>query len=238
MSKPRLLDLFAGPGGAAVGYARAGFEVVGVDILPWQGFPYECHKGDALAFLTEHGNDFDAIHASPPCQTHSALKTSGNYNPDDYTDLLQPTIDALRDIGKPWIVENVPGAPMGTSPLLLCGSMFGLGYQRHRLFVGGGWNFPDWAPYPCDHSLLRKGSPYTFVVDPISGKQRREVSQREWLDSLGLDFVADPDAEGAIEYRARVKAGHGGKLESIPPAYTEWLGGLLMADLGHSTPRH
>jgi DNA (cytosine-5)-methyltransferase 1 len=136
MTRPRLLDLFCGAGGAGMGYHRAGFDVVGVDIASQKNYPFEFIQGDALAYCAEHGHEFDAIHASPPCQAHSAMKTM--YNAREHLDLVPQTREALRATGKPYVIENVPGAPLIT-PFILCGTMFDLGWEdaelrRHRLF--------------------------------------------------------------------------------------------------------
>lgn len=128
--KPRLLDLFCGAGGAAMGYHRAGFEVVGVDLKPQKHYPFEFHQADALEFLAEHGREFDVIHASPPCQAHTSLK---NLHDKDYPELIEPTRRLLEKTGLPYIIENVVGAPL-RNPILLCGSSFGLRVRRHRLF--------------------------------------------------------------------------------------------------------
>jgi DNA (cytosine-5)-methyltransferase 1 len=143
----RLLDLFCGAGGAGMGYHRAGFEVVGVDIKPQPRYPFEFHRADALEYLNQHWREFDIIHASPPCQFYSrATKMNGTKH--NHPDLLQPTIDALDATGKPYIVENVPGAPM-KNYLMLCGTMFGLRVFRHRLFVTS----PQimFSPFSCNH---------------------------------------------------------------------------------------
>lgn len=137
----RLLDLFCCAGGSGEGYRRAGFEVTGVDIMPQPR--YMAGRGtfiqaDALEYLKEHGAEFDAIHASPPCQRYSSM-TKGRWKDRQHPDLIAPTRDLLKAIGKPWIIENVPGAPLKYA-VLLCGTMFGLqtpeGSQlrRHRLF--------------------------------------------------------------------------------------------------------
>nr|WP_156172681.1 DNA cytosine methyltransferase [Microbacterium sp. Ag1] len=137
---PKLLDLFSCAGGAGMGYHRAGFEVVGVDIRPQPNYPFEHHVGDAIEFVREHGHEFDAIHASPPCQAYSITR---HMHTKDHPDLVEPTRAALIETGRPWIMENVPGAPM-LDYVTLCGSMFGLtavdtdgellALRRHRLF--------------------------------------------------------------------------------------------------------
>lgn len=108
--KPRLLDLFCGAGGCAVGYSRAGFEVVGVDSAPMSRFPFEFHQADALEYLAEHGHEFDAIHASPPCQAYSTLRHMPHAK--KHPDLVAVTRAALLAANKPYVIENVPGAPL------------------------------------------------------------------------------------------------------------------------------
>src|SRR4051794_16680153 len=121
---PRLLDLFCGAGGCSVGYHRAGFDVVGIDIAPQPHYPFEFIQADALTALDLFGmriGDFDAVHASPPCQSYSV---SCNYRPENrtkYPDLVAPTRELLYEIGLPYVIENVPGAPLH-SPIMLCGS--------------------------------------------------------------------------------------------------------------------
>uniref|UniRef100_A0AAU8GRC0 DNA methyltransferase n=1 Tax=Mycobacterium phage TwoPeat TaxID=3158882 RepID=A0AAU8GRC0_9CAUD len=140
----RILDLFSGAGGAGAGYRRAGFEVVGVDIDPQPNYPYEFHQGDALKYLLEHHQEFDAFHASPPCQAFTnAQKIRGNEHPDYVT----ATRAAFDLIGKPWVIENVPGAPL-ILPIELCGCMFpGLKTYRPRLFELN-WELGSWINQP------------------------------------------------------------------------------------------
>ena len=116
---PRLLDLFCGAGGAGMGYHRAGFEVVGVDIKPQPRYPFEFHQADALTFVAEYGDRFDAVHASPPCQRFSDL-AKRNGNADEWPDLIEPLRPILRMIGRPYVIENVEGAPL-RDPAMLCG---------------------------------------------------------------------------------------------------------------------
>jgi DNA (cytosine-5)-methyltransferase 1 len=100
--KPRLLDLFCGAGGCSVGYHRAGFEVVGVDINPQPNYPYEFHQADAMTYPLD---GFDAIHASPPCQAHSAMSVM--WNAREHPDLVAATRARLVATGLPYVIENV-----------------------------------------------------------------------------------------------------------------------------------
>src|SRR3989304_1640190 len=110
LKKPRLLDLFCGAGGAAMGYHRAGFEVVGVDINPQKHYPFEFHQADAMTYPLD---GFDAIHASPPCQHYSVTKSAPNCDGSKHPDLLPSTRARLLKQKAPWVVENVVGAPFG-----------------------------------------------------------------------------------------------------------------------------
>lgn len=105
-----------------MGYHRAGFDVVGVDKDPQPHYPFEFIQADAIEFVREHGLKFDAVHASPPCQVHSKTAVTHNVS---HPDLIEPTRDALREVGRPYVIENVEGAPL-IDPLVLCGSEFGL----------------------------------------------------------------------------------------------------------------
>ena len=112
-----------------MGYHRAGFdEIVGVDIDDHPNYPFRFMRGDALEYLAAHGGEFDAIHASPPCQAFVAAADK-----DRHLDLLTPTLAALQLVSVPWVVENVPTAPMPVT-VMLCGSSFGLRVRRHRKF--------------------------------------------------------------------------------------------------------
>src|SRR3990167_8741444 len=147
----RLLDLFCGAGGAAMGYHRAGFEVIGVDIAFQKHFPFEFHQADALEYLAEHGREFDVIHASPPCQRFSVGVPI--HIRAKYEDLIKPTRMLLLQTERPYIIENVPRAPLIIA-LMLCGSMFdlrsgrGAVLRRHRIFEAP-W-FVGETP-PCKH---------------------------------------------------------------------------------------
>ena len=157
----RLLDLFCGAGGAAVGYHRAGFtEIVGVDLAEQKRYPFEFVRGDALSYLAEHGHEFDAIHASPPCQSYSDL-ANRNRNGDAWPRLIEPVRDILSRTGLPYVIENVEGAPM-LNAVVLCGTMFTeLRVIRHRLFEA---NFPIIVPphgkHPLVHTFDRRKNHY------------------------------------------------------------------------------
>lgn len=174
----RLLDLFCGAGGASKGYADAGFDVVGVDKHPQPHYPFEFIQADALEFLAAHGSEYVAIHASPPCQVHSALKHLPNFNEDEHEDLVAETRSLLEASGAPWIMENVPGAPL-RDPVVLCGSMFrlatpcGAELRRHRLFE---LSWPkDFLVPMCDHGWSsRERTPLAVcgTGNPVGGKRR------------------------------------------------------------------
>ncbi len=159
--RPRAADLFCGAGGAAMGLVKAGFEVEGWDILQGLAYPWKRHIADALdADLS----GFDFVWASPPCQAHSALR---HLWPDrDYACYIQRTRDKLIKWGGPWIIENVPGAPL-IKPIQLCGSAFGLKVRRHRLFESN----LDIVGKRCDHAA--QGRP----ID-VSGTGGRRINRR------------------------------------------------------------
>lgn len=201
MSGPRLLDLFCCQGGAAAGYAHAGFDVVGVDIEPQPRYPFEFHRGDALEFLSAHHGEFDAFHASPPCQDHSVSRHSAGR--DHGTGwLLAATIEAFTALGKPWVVENVGGARMRAA-VTLCGSVFGLGLHRHRRFET---SFEVLSP-GCDPSRIR----YRGREGEVFGNHGNSDRVRE---------------EWAVPWMSR-----DGISQCIPPVFTEYLGEPLMAQV-------
>jgi DNA (cytosine-5)-methyltransferase 1 len=127
-ARPRLLDLFSGAGGAAVGYHRAGFEVVGVDLHPQPHYPFEFHQADAMTYPLD---GFDAIHASPPCQAYSVANNI--HGRADHPMLIPSVRERLLATGLPYVIENVPRGPL-INPVTLCGLTFGLNVKRHRLF--------------------------------------------------------------------------------------------------------
>lgn len=212
----RLLDLFCGAGGAAMGYYRAGFtEIVGVDIAPQKRYPFEFVQGDALEYAEKYGREFDMIHASPPCQLYSVtfpLSKGG------YPDLVGPTREALQATGKPYIIENVPRAPL-INPIKLCGTMFPeLRIRRHRLFECSPviW----WPPGPCWHwgatSACGRGKSKNNLTGYIPGT----LENFDFITVTGCDYIAaDGRKAMGIDWMTKEELS-----QAIPPAYTEWLG--------------
>lgn len=198
MNKPRLLDLFCGAGGATAGYQRAGFHVVGVDHKPQPNYCGDAFRqGDAITALERalwyrgEGRramdfdleDFDAIHASPPCQ-HYANVTAWRGRKYDHPDLVDLTRELLDRTGLPWVIENVREAPL-TGHVMLCGSMFDLRFRRHRLFENS-WNGWMMTP-PCVH----RATDFSF---DHGGKQPESV----YRDAMGCEWMTVAESREAI----------------------------------------
>jgi DNA (cytosine-5)-methyltransferase 1 len=206
MSRPRLLDLFCGAGGAGMGYHRAGFEVTGVDIEPQPRYPFEFHQADALTFPLE---GFDLIHASPPCQAFTVMHNLG-WPGKDHPDLIAATRRRLMANGRPWVIENVPGAPMPAS-FVLCGSMFGLPIRRHRQF--------ETSPFLLVPPHRHRVGEHPILVTSGRLTKRRRV-ERPWQ----VNAVASVAGKAiGIDWMTR-----DGLSNAIPPAYTEWIGTRLL----------
>jgi DNA (cytosine-5)-methyltransferase 1 len=216
--RPRLLDLFCGAGGAAMGYHRAGFDVVGVDIAPQPNYPFVFVHADALEELAAwisweregpfEREAFDAIHASPPCQ---AYMRSGNVDRGRHPDLLGSTRNLLVESGLPWVIENVPGAPMRPDAQL-CGSQFGLEIRRHR-----------WFELSLGEPILTLACDHTQPIAGVYGHPHglRGASKgmlpsdlETWSRAMGIDWMTTAELANAI-----------------PPAYTELIGEYLLAQV-------
>lgn len=205
--KPRLLDLYCGLGGAAVGYARAGFDVVGVDVKPQPDYPFTFVQTDAMFYVSLWGSKFDAIHASPPCQRDAAITKGTNAHlRGTYPDLYPSTLAELRNTGRPFVIEN----PAAIPDLVLCGEMFGLGVIRHRRFELGGWTTPRPAHKPHRGRVRgwRHGQYFDGPYVAVYGRGGGKATTTEIRDAMGIDWSHD---------RAQL-------VEAIPPAYTEWVG--------------
>jgi len=234
VTRPRILDLFCGAGGCAVGYHRAGFDVVGVDIRPQPNYPFEFHRYSALEilgtrrpwipseiepdvladFLQEwhslRPERFDAIHASPPCKAHSRVTGFHPGVRDEHPDLVGPTRELLEQTGLPYVIENVPGAPI-RADVRLCGEMFGLRVHRHRHFETHGF-FVMQPPHSRHH--LRGAETNTETREGYArGVYGHMADWRGAAEAMGIDWMGSMDEVA----------------QAIPPAYTAHIGAFLYA---------
>jgi len=208
----QLLDLFCCEGGAGTGYARAGFTVTGVDIVPKPRSPHPVIVADAVEYAWAHVHEYDAIHASPPCQSYSkALRHMATPQPK----LIDAIREALVASGKPWVIENVVGAPLsncsdlfGAHGVELCGTMFRLRVYRHRIFET---SFPIHAPRPCDHSRYAMNPHRSEGRERIYAEHGRQDPEKLWAAEMGVEWMS-----------------RNGAREAVPPVFTEYLGRELM----------
>jgi len=238
----KLLDLYCKAGGAAMGYHRAGFEVVGVDIEPQPHYPFEFHQADAMTFPLA---GFDAIHASPPCQRYSTMTKKWGRE-SEHPDLVDPTRERLLEAGVPFVIENVPAAPL-RSPVTLCGSMFQLELPGDYACSCGAFFEEALGKYGCPncggdgtarlapirqlrrHRAFETSFPILFtppcahagraigVYGHAGGSSKRDPHLRfhgtdSWRAVMGIDWMTGKELA-----------------EAIPPAYTEFVGRQLMA---------
>lgn len=215
MSRPLILDAFCCAGGGAVGYHRAGFEVVGVDINPQPDYPFTFHQGDAISFIAEHGHMFDLIHASPPCQGEGAI-AKGNQRELAFKHprLIVPTRAVLNHVGKPYVIENVAGAEI-RKDLRLCGEMYDLGVIMHRFFELSGWTArqPEHKPHRGRVRGWRHGQYFDGPYVAAYGEGGGKASVAEIQEAKGIDWISD----------------HLALREALPPVYTKYLGGQFLA---------
>ena len=192
-----------------MGYHLAGMDVTGIDLHPQPKYPFTFVQADALEYLAAHGHEFDFIHASPPCQKWSTITKCGGNN--DHPDLIDPVRELLQRSGKPWVIENVPGAPL-RNPVMLCGTMFGLNVIRHRNFET---SHPVRQPAKCSHvkRVVKHGRRpnramhYAAVTGHFSDV---EFAQQ----SMGIKWLGQKELA-----------------QAIPPAYTRYLAEAMM---GHN----
>lgn len=210
---PRLLDLYCGAGGASMGYSRAGFDIVGVDLNHQPNYPFEFIRSDAIDYARRYGHLFDAVHASPPCQSYSTLTRNTNKSVASYSRLIEPTRLVLDSLGIPYVIENVAGSEV-RKDLMLCGEMFGLEVVRHRYFELGGWSV-DQPGHKLHRGRVkgwRNGKLYDGPYFMVYGTGARKGSVSEWQRAMGIDWT-----------RVRHEIA-----EAIPPAYTEFIGLALL----------
>jgi hypothetical protein len=213
-----MLDLYGRKGGAAMGYVFAGWDVVRVDIEDHPEGPGDFVQADAIEFLKEHGHEFDAVHASPPCQANIAI-TAGNRSRgwvDDHVNLIPRTRDALGALGKPYVIENGPSRHL-RGDLVLCGEQFGLDVIRHRYFELGGWSTAQ--PAHRKHRGRTRGWRHGQYFDgpyvAVYGKGGGKASVAEAQEAMGIWWMDD-----IVDLN-----------EAIPPAYTEYVGWQLLAHI-------
>lgn len=214
-ARPRLLDLYCGAGGAARGYQMAGFHVTGVDCRPQPRFAGDVFvQADALAYVAAHGREFDAIHASPPCQRFSVMSACRPHARAAHPDLVERTRAALLATGRQYVMENVPGSPL-IAPVLLCGTMFGLRVYRHRLFEC------SWFFLAPPHGPHRDNCPGT------RHQAAGEISRKGFVTVAGHGAQTDYKRRAmGIDWMRRDEMA-----QAIPPAYTAWLGRQLLRAL-------
>lgn len=211
----RLLDLFCGAGGASMGYHRAGFDVTGVDLYDQPHYPFRFVQTDALTakFL----GTYDAIHASPPCQNYCWSTSKPREMGKTYPDLIDATRDLLIASGKPYIIENVPTAPL-INPIYLEGPTFALGVIRRRAFETN-WRLgqprfrrrksPIMQRSKKDKEVFLQKSAYCQVTK--NGSDGWSCRVADWRKAMGIDWMT----RGEIT-------------QAIPPAYTEYIGHHLI----------
>ena len=194
----KLLDLFCCAGGAGMGYSRAGFEVVGVDINPQPNYPFKFIQADATDYLVNNYLEYDAIHASPPCQKFSSMQHI-HKNKEKHPDLIGPIRKYLVLCDKSYVIENVVGAPLRID-LFLCGTMFELPIANHRIFESN-------VPMP----LLTMTCKHENLYDPYHGGEMGRGERKKRSAAIGVDwFMTRPEVR-----------------EAIPPDYTEFIGRIL-----------
>lgn len=198
----RILDLFCGVGGAGLGYMQAGHDVTGVDIAPQPRYPGRFIWMDALDYVTEHWQEYDLVHASPPCQAHCTFTLGTNRGKVDHHDWLPATRGALWQLPIPTIIENVPGSPLRRD-VILCGQMFGLPVARHRYFQITRASVPELPHRAHEGDLV-----------PVYGNGGGKGTADAWGVALGISHA---------RYRRELA-------NAIPPAYTRYLIENLVTD--------
>lgn len=235
----RILDAFCRKGGSSAGYVAAGFHVTGVDIEDHSdGYAgHEFIRGDAVEFIKQHGHEFHAIHAGPPCQNQIRI-TKGNRGRKGWTDnhvnLIPETRAALDAVGRPYVIENGPSEHLRPD-VELCGLMFGLPILRHRYFEIANWRTLAPAhPGPLNHRGhltigWRHGCHRTVEpsICPKHDKWCKGTVYGVYGKGGGKPTVPQAQAAMGIDWMDTIEDLN----EAIPPAYTEWLGLRLIEHL-------
>ncbi len=196
--KPLALDLFCSAGGVSMGLHQAGFEVVGVDIEKQKNYPFSFVQADALRPPFDLRR-FDFIWASPPCQKYSW--SAKRWHNIERADLIEPTRNMLEASGRPFVIENVVGAPVRRD-LVLTGSMFGLRVIRRRHFELSGF----WCLNPCHHPFGRIGFGEEDFVTVAGHGGNGSARKDNWADAMGIDWMTKEEMA-----------------QAIPPAYARFI---------------
>lgn len=218
----KILDLFCGAGGAAMGLHRAGFEIVGVDINPQPNYPFEFIQADVLEIDLD---GYDAYWSSPPCQCYSFAARRWRNNGINYPDLIKRTRKRLLDSGKPFIIENVVGAPL-RKDLILCGEMFGLNVIRHRIFEFSHFRVPQ--PKHKNHKGLVRDGYYVTVAGHGGNDSKHNYCHlnclpsktsklKVWQHAMGIDWMTKQELT-----------------QAVPPAYSEYIGEYLAEQIART----
>ena len=216
MTRPKLLDAYCGGGGAGHGYHRAGFDVVGVDKVPRPNYPFEFIQADALEVLADRKflAQFDAIHASPPCQFKALATLSQRLDGAEYPDLIAPTRALLEaNFDGPWVIENVPDAPLRPD-IRLCGCMFGLELPGIGYLKRERWFETSWHGFYLEMPHTHRGRAISIAGHGTPSWMRARtghIGVAEWRQVMGIDWTTRDELT-----------------EAIPPAYTEYIGTQLL----------
>jgi len=200
MRKLKCLDLYCCAGGAGEGYKLAGFDVTGVDIKHQPKNPHKFVMSDAIEYLLKYGHKFDFIHASPPCQAYTKAAKQWRKEGRVYADLISDTRSALIKIGKPWVIENVPGAPL-IDPVLLNGSYFGIKIHRPRYFEAS-FRLPQPEIPPSKPVKMGRPVKEGDILQPVGHFSGVKYAQKE----MGLPWMGQKELA-----------------QAIPPVYTKWI---------------
>ena len=242
--RPRALDLFCGAGGATAGLQRAGFEVIGIDHNPRRAKRYCGHFicADALAPPVRLA-DYDLIWASPPCQRYTNIWLGQEYMRDRYPNLIPATRALLQSSGVPWVIENVPGAPL-RADVVLTGAVFGLDIVRKRLFEVQGFEPPfillqehfqktvSNGDLACvagqgannawnvrrkadKRASQAKATKWRHLPEDLKTRLRERNSVAGWGEAIGIDWMTRDELR-----------------EAVPPAYAEFIARRAIEAMG------
>lgn len=197
----RVLDLFCGAGGAAMGLYQAwsDAEIIGVDIKPQPRYPFKFVQADAMQ-LNWNLSIFDFIWASPPCQRYTQMLNHGLTDRNSHPDYIVEVRQRLQDARVPYVIENVPHAPL-LNPVTLCGEMFNLRVTRHRLFESSfSIREPEHPKHRGTHIRKQGDGGYYYRV------YGHETGKASWGSAMGIDWMRSPELT-----------------QAVPPAYSNWI---------------